>query len=209
MAAVLTQQLVPVISFRPYLDGNASGKARVAREIARACEEVGFFYLSDHGIPQAKIDAMFASSKRFFNQPEEIKLDPSLRITMERNRGYQPLRSRVYGNAGAPDLNEGFKYQKELPADDPDVIAGMRVHGLNRWPNNLDRAWRQPLIDYFDAVESLGHELLAGFALALDLPETYFHAFYRKPLTQITLLHYPPQPPADPDDHYGIRPHTD
>src|SRR5689334_3063664 len=126
MAAVLSQQQVPVISFRAFLEGNASGKARVAREIARACEEVGFFYLSDHGIPQAKIDAMFTASKRFFAQPEETKLDPSLRITMERTRGYQPLKSRVYGNAGAPDLNEGFKYQRELPPDDPDVLAGDR-----------------------------------------------------------------------------------
>ena len=213
MAAVLSQQTIPVIGFRPFLEGgdagDAAGKARVAREIARACEEVGFFYLCDHGIPQAKIDAMFTASKRFFNQPEEIKLDPSLRITPERNRGYQPLKSRVYGNTGAPDLNEGFKYQRELPADDPDVLAGNRVQGLNRWPQNLPLEWRQPLIEYFNEVEALGHKLLAGFALALDLPETYFHAFYRKPLTQITLLHYPPQPSADPDDHYGIRPHTD
>ena len=213
MAAVLSQQTIPVIGFRPFLEGgdagDAAGKARVAREIARACEEVGFFYLCDHGIPQAKIDAMFTASKRFFNQPEEIKLDPSLRITPERNRGYQPLKSRVYGNTGAPDLNEGFKYQRELPADDPDVLAGNRVQGLNRWPQNLPLEWRQPLIEYFNEVEALGHKLLAGFALALDLPETYFHAFYRKPLTQITLLHYPPQPSADPSDHYGIRPHTD
>lgn len=53
---------------------------------------IGFFYLSDHGVPRAKTDAMFAASKRFFDQPEEIKLDPSLRITPERNRGYQPLK---------------------------------------------------------------------------------------------------------------------
>jgi len=209
MAAVLSQQQIPVISFRPFVEGNESGKARVAREIERACTEVGFFYLADHGVPQGKIDAMFRSSKRFFDQPEEVKLDPSLKITMERNRGYQPLKSRVYGNAGAPDLNEGFKYQRELPADDPDVMAGDRVHGLNRWPQNLDLQWRQPLIDYFNEVEALGRKLLGGFALSLNLPEDYFLAFYRKPLTQISLLHYPPQPPAEPGDHYGIRPHTD
>ncbi len=200
---------IPVIGFGPFLQGDEAGKKRVAREIAEACEQVGFFYLSGHGIPQAKIDAMFRASKEFFDQPDVVKLDPELRITLQRNRGYQPLKSRLYGNTGAPDLNEGFKYQRELPADDPDVLAGDRVHGLNRWPSTMPAEWRAVLVDYFNEVESLGHNLLAGFALALDLPETYFHAFYRKPLTQITLLHYPPQEASAPEDHYGIRPHTD
>lgn len=208
MAAGVVQDQVPVIDFRPFLHGGGSGKARVAEDVRLACESVGFFYLSGHGVPQAKIDAMFAASKLFFDQPEETKLDPGLRITPERNRGYQPLKSRVYGNAGAPDLNEGFKIQRELPPDDPDVLAGNRVHGLNRWPANLP-GLREPLVDYFNAVEALGKKLLGAFALALELPETWFHAFYTKPLTQITYLHYPAQPPSDPADHYGIRPHTD
>lgn len=199
---------IPVVDFAPYLAGTPEGKAKVAREVGNACETVGFFYLAGHGIPQPVIDGMFRESKRFFEQPEETKLDPSLRITMERNRGYQPLKSRQYGNAPVPDLNEGFKYQRELPADDPDVAAGNRVHGLNRWPTNLP-GFREPLVEYFDAVEALGKKLLGAFALALELPEEYFHAYYRKPLTQITLLHYPTQPPTDPNDHYGIRPHTD
>lgn len=52
---------------------------------------------------------MFRASKTFFDLPEAVKLDPALRITLERNRGYQPLKSRLYGNAGAPDLNEDFE----------------------------------------------------------------------------------------------------
>ncbi len=200
---------IPVLDFSPFRSGDPGGKQRVAAEIARACETVGFFYLSGHGVPQATIDAMWEASKRFFALPEAAKLDPDLQITLMRNRGYQPLRSRLYGGTGAPDLNEGFKYQRELPADDPDVLAGNRVLGQNRWPKELPLEWRKVLLDYFDAVEDLGRALLGGFALALELPEDWFHRFYRKPLTQVTLLHYPPQPASDPADHYGIRPHTD
>ena len=111
--------------------------------------------------------------------------------------------------SGAPDLNEGFKYQRELPGDDPDVLAGNRVLGQNRWPKELPLEWRKALLDYFDAVEGLGRALLGGFALALELPEDWFQRFYRKPLTQVTLLHYPPQPPDSPDDLFGSQPHTD
>ena len=40
--------------------------------------------------------------------------------------------------------------------------------------------------------------LLRAFALALDLEEEFFLGFYRKPLTQINMLHYPPHPPLTP-----------
>ena len=37
MAAVLSPHPIPVIGFQPFLEGNQAGKARLAREIARAC----------------------------------------------------------------------------------------------------------------------------------------------------------------------------
>jgi isopenicillin N synthase-like dioxygenase len=99
----------------------------------------------------------------------------------------------MYGDkADAPDLNESFKYQHELQPDDPD---GNRVHALNRWPQNLP-GWREALIGYYGEMERLTDALLRAFALALDLAEDYFVAFYRKPLTHIVVLHCPPHPPV-------------
>ena len=73
-----------------------------------------------------------------------------VRLEVGPNRGYQPLGSRFYADkADAPDLNESFKYQHELSADDPDVIAGNRVHALNRWPDDLP-GWRETLLEYYD-----------------------------------------------------------
>ena len=65
------------------------------------------------------------------------------------------------------------------------------------------------VLDYFDEMTRLSHALLRAFALALDLEEEYFLVSFRKPQTQLSLLHYPPQPPAAPEDEYGIRPHAD
>jgi NitT/TauT family transport system substrate-binding protein len=62
---------------------------------------------------------------------------------------------------------------------------------------------------YYESALSLGRVLLRGFALALDLPETYFDDEITKPMAQLSLLHYPPQPePVDPK-HIGIGAHTD
>lgn len=198
---------VPVIDFTPFRQGTPAGKAKVAREIRDACEDTGFFYLAGHGIAQSEIDAIFAASRRFFALPLEERL--KIKLTPKRNRGYQPLGSRFYGDkADAPDLNESYKYQHDFSPDDPDIVDGGRVHALNRWPENLP-GWREALVGYYDRMEELTDGLLRGFALALDLEEDYFIGFYRKPLTQINLLHYPPHPPVTPGRQFGLRPHSD
>jgi isopenicillin N synthase-like dioxygenase len=199
---------IPLIDFAPFMSGSGAGKQQVAGAIRDACEQVGFLYLGNHGVPQAKIDAVFAAAREFFALPEARKMDPAIRVTPQRTRGYQPLFARHYAHTDAPDVNEAFKYQHDYPADDPDIRAGNRFHQANQWPSGLP-GWRETLLDYFDEMEKLSDRLLRAFALALDLDEAWFLEFYRKPLTQVTLLHYPPQPRQAPERQYGIRPHAD
>jgi isopenicillin N synthase-like dioxygenase len=208
--ALLNSESVPVISFAGFQNGSPTLQKRIAKAIGEACERVGFFYLSDHGVPQEKIDRMFLSAEEFFALPESVKLDPRLRSTPNWNRGYQPMAAKQFEGATSPDLNEAFKFQRELPEGDPDLRAGDRVHRANKWPDTVAAPvqWRNGLLDYFSEMEHLNTQLLSAFAIALDLPASYFHAFYRKPITQIILLHYPPQESPRETD-YGLRPHTD
>jgi isopenicillin N synthase-like dioxygenase len=199
---------VPLIDFAPFRSGDEAAMRRVAREIAAACESTGFLYLAQHGVPEAKIAATFAAARRFFALPEAVRMDPRLLVTPHETRGYMPLGARHYPGTGAPDLMEAFKVQIELPPDDPDLVAGDRGHQRNKWPAG-ETAFRATLLDYFDEMTRLSRHLLRAFALALDLEADHFLQFFRKPQTQLSLLHYPPQPPAAPDDEYGIRPHAD
>jgi isopenicillin N synthase-like dioxygenase len=48
---------------------------------------------------------------------------------------------------------------------------------------------------------------LHGFALALGLPETALDGYYRKPLTHLRVLDYPPQ--EVDGEQFGAAPHTD
>jgi isopenicillin N synthase-like dioxygenase len=197
---------VPVIDFAPFREGSAEGKTRVADAIRAACESTGFFYLSAHSVAPATIADAFAASRRFFAGPIAERL--KVKLVIGKNRGYQPLGSRIYAEkADAPDLNESFKYQHEFASDDPDILDGSRVHALNQWPDLPD--FRAPLLAYYDAMERLSDDLLRAFSLALDLREDYFLAFYRKPLTQINLIHYPPHPPVTAERQFGLRPHAD
>ena len=197
---------VPQVDFAPFLSGVADGKTKVARDIGAACEGIGFFHLTGHGIPAEMTDGIFSAARQFFTLPVERKTDPDLLISRENSRGYQPLGARYYEKTSAPDLMEAFKYQRELAADDPDILAGDRIQQMNKWPANLP-GWREQLLDYFDAIDGVSANLLRAFALALDLEEDYLLGFYQKPMTQVSLLHYPPQPPAP--DAFGNRPHLD
>ncbi|MBV9753141.1 MAG: 2-oxoglutarate and iron-dependent oxygenase domain-containing protein, partial [Hyphomicrobiales bacterium] len=85
---------VPIIDFLPFREGAAAGKAKVAREIRGACEGSGFFYLAQHGVPRAEVDAVFDASKRFFALPLEERM--KVKLSPKQNRGYQPLGSRLY-----------------------------------------------------------------------------------------------------------------
>ena len=199
---------VPVIDFAPFRKGDPAARQTVARAIGAACEGIGFFYLTGHGIAPTITDGIFAAARRFFEQPVGRRMDPSLLISAQHSRGYQPLGARYYPATSAPDLMEAFKYQRELPPDDPDIVAGDRIQQPNKWPAGLP-GWRETLLDYFESVDGVAAQLLRAFALALDLEEDYFAGFYRKPMTQVSLLHYPPQPPRAPEDAFGNRPHAD
>jgi len=197
---------VPEIDFAPFLAGTPEGKQVVADAVGGACEEIGFFYLTGHGIDSDVTDGIFTAARRFFGLPLERRMDPTIRISAQHSRGYQPLGARHYPDTSVPDLMEAFKYQRELPPDDPDILAGDRIQQPNKWPTDLP-CWRETLLAYFEAIDGVAANLLRAFALALDVEEDYFLAFYRKPLTQVSLLHYPPQPPAE--DAFGNRPHLD
>jgi isopenicillin N synthase-like dioxygenase len=199
---------VPVIDFGPFGTGIDEGSRQVAQKIAAACAGTGFFYLTRHGVPEAKIAATFEAARHFFARPEQARLDPSLLVTPQETRGYMPLGARHYPGTGAPDLMEAFKLQAELSPDDPDLVAGNRGQQRNKWPTG-DAAFRTTLLDYFGEMTRLSHRLLAAFAVALDLAPDHFLPFFRKPQTQLSLLHYPPQAPAAAADAYGIRPHAD
>lgn len=49
---------IPIVDFAPFLDG--SDKQAVADAVVSAMKKTGFVYLFNHGMPQDKIDGIFA-----------------------------------------------------------------------------------------------------------------------------------------------------
>jgi isopenicillin N synthase-like dioxygenase len=188
---------IPIVDVVALRAADASARRAVALEIARACEEVGFLYVTNHGIATGAIDALVATSREFFALPLETKL--RYYIGLSRNhRGYVPVGEEVlaYGvadgeGAAAPaDSKEGFDLALDLPDDDPDWRAGNPMLGPNVWPAEIP-ALREAVTVYHAAALSLGRQLMRAMATALQLDEAYFDPFITKPVSQLRLLHYP------------------
>ncbi|MGD9945368.1 MAG: isopenicillin N synthase family dioxygenase, partial [Burkholderiaceae bacterium] len=203
----VTAEDCPVIDLSAMHNGNAADFRRIAQQITSASQNLGFFYVINHGIPQAQIDAMLELGKRFFELPLEEKM--AIRLALSDNyRGYLPMKMMGADPSLKGNLHEGFQIHRELAADDPDVLAGKPLHGPNQWPASIPELKPQ-VLQYYDAMSALSHTFLRMFALGLDLPEDSFTRFFRKPMMQFRWLRYPAQEPTESGDHLGTRPHTD
>jgi isopenicillin N synthase-like dioxygenase len=200
---------IPVLDLGDYRAGKPGALERVAAELRDVAETVGFFYVANHGVPQALIDRAFAEDARFHALPLEQKL--ALRID-HNNIGYMAMdasiqrHSKVHKNT-KPNKNESYFVGRDRRADDPDVLAGKPLCGINHWPSDLP-GFRETIMEYFGALERLGDSLLPICARALELPADYFTAFFTPAHVNLRLLHYPAQAEIG-DNEFGTAPHTD
>src|SRR5258708_38794783 len=67
---------VPVIDIAPFVHGDAAARRAVVAAVKRACEQVGFFVITGHGVPDDRIRAAFTQGRAFFHLP----LDEKMRI---------------------------------------------------------------------------------------------------------------------------------
>ncbi|MGA7802194.1 MAG: 2-oxoglutarate and iron-dependent oxygenase domain-containing protein [Gammaproteobacteria bacterium] len=198
---------LPVIDIGGLRSPDRDERHAVGREIARACRDKGFFYISHHGIAAEKQQAVFRAAGEFFALPLEEKLAIA-KAKSAANRGYEPLKGQILEPGTPPDLKEGVYIGRDLPEDDPRVLAGKFNHGPNQWPA-APTGFREAMEDYLADMVALSEILMRGLALSLDLPEDYFDAFCTEPMTTIRLLHYPPQPPNADMQQKGAGAHTD
>src|ERR1700756_255661 len=116
---------IPVLDLAPDLSGQSAAPEKLARQLCYALENIGFYFIKGHGVPQTLIDAAFAATGRFHAQP----LDRKMRLRRNRdNVGYLPMSSRNTDPNAAirPNVNEAFFVKRDLPPDHPDVLAHKR-----------------------------------------------------------------------------------
>lgn len=203
-AAQIDTGAIPVIDIAGALDG--SDVIGVAKAIHAAATEVGFFYISGHGISPALMEQAFGVARDFFALPNEVKRAVAVGTDQ---RGWMATGMSKLQGAKTHDLKEVFFWGRELDEDDPDLMTGKAMVAANKWPGAFPRL-RRELLPYYDALCVVAGEVLAAVAVSLDQDPSFFRARYTRPLARGQMVYYPPSTAGDEaEERFGVAPHTD
>jgi isopenicillin N synthase-like dioxygenase len=192
----MTLMQVPVIDIAPFLNGDVTGKKRVAEEVGQACRDIGFLIISGHGVDPGLIARTDALSRQFFDLPLAAKTAVA-RPAIDVTRGYIPLEAEAVaasrGETTAADLNESFMIGPvDVDPGDPYYTrpeAGKHFHP-NLWPA-APEGLRDAYSAYYRAMGDLAVQLMRIFALALDLPESFFDNKIDRHISRLRVRNYP------------------
>jgi isopenicillin N synthase-like dioxygenase len=111
---------IPIVDLSPFTsppsaDASSDARFKAAQDLVRACREVGFVYIKNHGVPQAELDKAFALSKQFYDLPTEEKMKAPHPSGWAVHRGYSwPGLEKVSGALSEKDDDEWVKNLREV-----------------------------------------------------------------------------------------------
>ncbi|MEM9049000.1 MAG: 2OG-Fe(II) oxygenase family protein [Pseudomonadota bacterium] len=192
---------IPVIDIGPLRDG--SDPDRVAAALHRASREVGFLYVSGHGIAADRLAAARETALAFFRGAGAVK--ESVRISAK-HRGWLAAGGAKMQDDAKPDLKESFIWGFQDSAGRTPEDHALR--GANAWPLAMP-ALETAAMGWFEDAHAVAGHLMQGFARGLGLAPDFFTGKGGAPMSRASFVYYPPQPESAGDAQFGVGPHTD
>ncbi len=189
---------VPIIDISDLPDDKAT-----IGEIARACEEWGFFQITGHGIDDETTARFLDATRAFFHLPTSGKRE--VMRTADNPMGYFD-----------EELTKNTKDWKEIFDFGSDLGDSTIAH-LSRWPS-APADFRDVMIDWYRRCEDVGNALLRAIEQSLEIePGTITSNFEGTHTSFLRLNYYPlcdDPAPADSGSeidtgNLGINRHTD
>jgi isopenicillin N synthase-like dioxygenase len=189
---------IPVIDISSLVLGEAD--IEVAKSLHHASQNLGFLYVTGHGMDPHLINQLYQSGLTFFRAPDEQKQSVSV---SKNHRGWLGSGQAKMDDNALSDFKESYIWG----AEDAHHFGDHSLRGSNRWPafapqlESLGNA-------YFNQAHQVAHHLMRGFALGLGLKEDFFLQTTQRPLSRASLVYYPNQEETNPNQ-FGVGPHTD
>ncbi|MBP2170500.1 isopenicillin N synthase-like dioxygenase [Erwinia toletana] len=196
---------IPIIDISPVQESDA-GQKKCLSTLRQTAHDVGFFYLTGHGVDSALLNDIKRVTRAFFLLSDEEKLAVSM-INSPHFRGYNRAAAEL--TRGQPDWREQFDIGAErvavnMSADSP---VWHCMHGPNQWPENLPDL-KSVTLRYQQAMTVVALKLLRLLALALELPASCFDILYgNQPNEHMKLIRYPGRDCASTSQ--GVGAHKD
>ena len=170
----------------------------ITQQLCSAAEDVGFFCVTEHGIPQSSIDETFAWSSRFFALPDHVKATVS--FSSAHNAGWEK-NSQIRPSTMAADRKESYQMQ-----------FGANMDG--KWlPDATLPDFQSSALTFMHQVQAVSEKLMTCFARGLGFDDNYFIRAHdvSSPATQTVcrLLHYFEVPADTGEKWHRAGAHTD
>jgi isopenicillin N synthase-like dioxygenase len=180
---------LPVLDFSR-VTAEPAEREKFLEELRGISHDIGFFYLTGHGIDQNLIKQMLKMTRRFFELPEADKLAIEM-VNSPHFRGY--TRAGWERTRGLPDWREQVDIgaEREPLPKDAGLPAWSGMQGPNQWPATLPEL-REVVLQYQAAVTDLAIRLTRAFAAALYQPQDIFDPIFTpNPHQLIKIIRYP------------------
>lgn len=187
-ASTSPTQTIPVLSLRDLTQGTPAQRAAFVQGMGDALVDIGFFALTDHGVPDQLIADSYARAKEFFALPLQTRLQYE-KAELRGQRGYTSFGREHAKDSDAPDLKEFWHVGRDR--------AGLTHPGAvpydNLWPSELP-GFRTAMSQLFASLDACAWQLLGACAEYMGESPDFLTGLADSGDTVLRVIHYPPVP---------------
>ena len=180
-----------IIDMSAFRNGDNTERKKVANKIYNAAHNIGFLYLKNTGMPYDLLDKTFSVSNDLFKNDNKVRIP----FCTNRNHGYTAIKGEALDPSKPADLKETFTSRniERIPS------------GTDYWPNPI---FEKTMRNFYKRVRLIASDVMSAFAIALDMPESFFEEKHTGLTQTLRILHYPPVKNIS-EGQLGAGAHTD
>ncbi|KAL4318036.1 hypothetical protein GQ457_18G015260 [Hibiscus cannabinus] len=185
-----TEESIPTLDFSLLTSPNTDERSKAVQELRKACQDWGFFMVTNHGVPESLMKAIIQASGEFFELTEEEKRG------FEGKHVLDPIRYGTSFNASVDKILCWRDYLK--------IFQHPEFHSPNKPP-----VFREIAAEYSRKVRQVAKEILRGVSESLGLEDDYIDKALNleQGLQVLAANLYPPCP--QPELAMGFPAHSD
>lgn len=195
---------IPVVDFSAWT--NSSNKAEqleVAKQLTTACRDVGFVYITNHGLAQDLIDQAFHLTRQLFalSHAEKMQAPHPQGAAIHRGYSHPGLEKVSQYTEFDEQFNEDVLCRVQDCKESYEIGSEENDEQPNVWlPEETLPGFHDSTMKFYWECDKVARSILKAIALGIGLDEKdteellRFHSGYNN---QLRLLHYPPVPAAE------------
>tara|TARA_B100000963_G_scaffold41735_1_gene31045 strand:- start:705 stop:1661 length:957 start_codon:yes stop_codon:yes gene_type:complete len=194
---------IPSIDFRLATSDDPEKRQQFVDQVGDALKDIGFFALTNHGIPRSLIDETYNQCDAFFDLDDGTKRT-YLQPDIGHQRGYTAFGIEHAKDNPAPDLKEFWQTGRPYPED-----GSVPTYPQNVWPSAHVEGFQSVTEALFDGMENLAQHLLSACSLYLGKPRDWLPEMSNEGNTIMRMIHYPPLNDSMPEGAVRSADHED